>query len=47
VDLKACRRPSTTLIYGVAAQAHGGTAATAQKNNQREERIVLSRKLAH
>jgi len=47
VDLKALQAGFDDLNAAIAAQAHGGIAATAQKNNRREELILLLRKLAH
>ncbi len=47
VDLKAVQASADDLNAALAAQAHGGTAATAEKNNKQEALIVLLRKLKH
>ena len=47
VDLKAVQAAADDLNAALAAQAHGGTAATAEKNNKQEALIVLLRKLKH
>ncbi len=47
VDLKTVQAAVEELNAALAAQAHGGTTATAEKNNRREALIVLLRKLKH
>ena len=47
VDLKAVQAAADDLNAALAAQAHGGAAATAEKNNKHEALIVLLRKLKH
>jgi len=47
VDLKAVQAAADDLNAALAAQAHGGTAATAEKNNKQEALIVVLRKLKH
>ena len=47
VDLKAVQAAADDLNTALAAQAHGGTAATAEKNNKMQALIVLLRKLKH
>jgi hypothetical protein len=47
VDLKAVQAAADDLNAALAAQAHGGTAATAEKNNKQETLIALLRKLKH
>jgi hypothetical protein len=47
VDLKAVQDAVDGLKSALAAQSHGGMAATAEKNNQKEALIVLLRKLKH
>jgi hypothetical protein len=47
VDLKAVQAAADELNAALAAQAHGGTAATAEKNNKQEALIALLRKLKH
>ena len=47
VDLKALQAAADGLNAALAAQAHGGTAATAEKNNKQEALIALLRKLKH
>jgi hypothetical protein len=47
VDLKAVQDAVDGLNAALAAQPHGGTAATAEKNNKKEALIVLLRKLKH
>jgi Fibronectin type III domain len=47
VDLKAVQDAADELNAALAAQAHGGTAATAEKRNKQEALIVLLRKLKH
>jgi Fibronectin type III domain len=47
VDLKAVQTAVDDLNAALAAQAHGGTAATAEKNNKQEALIGLMRKLKH
>ena len=47
VDLKTVQAAIDGLNAALAAQAHGGSAATAEKNNKQEELIVLLRKLKH
>jgi hypothetical protein len=47
VDLKTVQAAADSLNAALAAQAHGGTAATAEKNNRQEALIVLLRKLEH
>ena len=47
VDLKAVQAAADDLNAALAAQPHGGAAATAEKKNKREVLIALLRKLAH
>ncbi len=47
VDLKAVQAAADDLNAALAAQAHGGMASTAEKNNKQEALIVLLRKLKH
>jgi hypothetical protein len=47
VDLKVLQAAADELDAALAAQVHGGTAATAEKNNKQEALIVLLRKLEH
>jgi hypothetical protein len=47
VDLKAVQAAADDLNAALAAQPHGGTAATAEKNNKQEALIALLRKLKH
>ena len=47
VDLKAVQAAADGLNAALAARAHGGPAATAEKNNKQEALIVLLRKLKH
>jgi hypothetical protein len=47
VDLKAVEAAADGLNMALSAQPHGGTAATAEKNNKKEALIVLLRKLKH
>ncbi len=47
VDLKAVRTAADSLNEALAAQPHGGAAATAEKNNKRQALIELLRKLKH
>ena len=47
VDLKAVQAAADGLNAALAAQAHGGTAATADKNNKQEVLIAFLRKLKH
>ncbi len=47
VDLKAVQAAADGLKAALVAQAQGGTAATAEKNNKQEALIVLLRKLKH
>ena len=47
VDLKAVQVAAEGLKEALSAQAHGGIAATAEKNNKREILITLLRKLKH
>ena len=47
VDLKTLRAAADDLNVALAAQAHGGVAATAEKKNKQEALIVLLRKLKH
>ena len=47
VDLKAVQTAADDLKAAVAAQAHGGTAATAEKNNKQEALIKILFKLKH
>ena len=47
VDLKSVQAAADDLNAALAAQAHGGIAATAEKNNKQEALIVLLRKLKH
>jgi len=47
VDLKAVQAAADDLNAALAAQAHGGSAATAEKNNKQEALIVILRKLKH
>ena len=47
VDLKAVQGAAEDLKAALSAQAHGGMAATAEKNNKREILITLLRKLKH
>ena len=47
VDLKAVQAAADGLNAALAEQPHGGTAATAEKNNKQEALITLLRKLKH
>ena len=47
VDLKAAQAAADDLNAALAAQPHGGTAATAEKNNKQEALIAVLRKLKH
>ncbi len=47
VDLKAMQAAADALNAALAAQAHSGAAATAEKNNKQEALIALLRKLKH
>jgi hypothetical protein len=47
VDLKAVQAAADGLNEALAAQVHGGKAATAEKNNKQEALIALLRKLKH
>ncbi len=47
VDLKAVQTAIDDLNAALAAQSHGRSAATAEKNNKQEALIVLLRKLKH
>ena len=47
VDLKSLQAAADDLKAALAAQPHGGAAATAGKNNKLEALIVLLRKLKH
>ena len=47
VDLKAVQAAADGLKEALVAQAQGGTAATADKNNKQEALTVLLRKLKH
>ena len=47
VELKTVQAAVDELNAALAAQAHGGTAATAEKNNKQEALITLLRKLKH
>ena len=47
VDRKAVQAAADDLNAALAAQAHGGTAATAEKNNKQEALITVLRKLKH
>ena len=47
VDLKAVQAAADALKEALVAQAQGGTAATADKNNKQEALIVLLRKVKH
>ena len=47
VDLKTLQAAVDDLNAAVAAQAHGGTAATAEKNNKQEALIKILFKLKH
>ena len=47
VDLNAVRAAANDLKSAIAAQAHGGTTATAEKNNKQEALIKLLFKLKH
>lgn len=47
VDLKVVQAAADDLTAALAAQPHGGTAATAEKHNKREALIALLRKLKH
>jgi hypothetical protein len=47
VDLKAVQDAADGLNTALAAQPHGGIAATAEKRNRQEALIVLLRKLKH
>ncbi len=47
VDLKAVQSAADSLNEALAAQTHGGTAATAEKNNRREALIEILRKVKH
>jgi hypothetical protein len=47
VDLKTVQAAVDELNAALAAQPHGGTAATAEKNNKQESLIAILRKLKH
>jgi hypothetical protein len=47
VDLKTVQAAAEELNMALAAQVHGGTAATAEKKNKQEALIPLLRKLKH
>jgi hypothetical protein len=47
VDLKEVQAAADDLNAALAAQIHGGTAATAEKNNKREVLVLRLRKLKH
>jgi hypothetical protein len=47
VDLKAVQAAADELNAALAAQVHGGTAATAEKKNKQEALISILRKLKH
>jgi hypothetical protein len=47
VDLKTVQAATDDLSAALAAQVHGGKAATAEKNNKQAALIVLLRKLKH
>jgi len=47
VELPAVQAVLDGLMAALAAQAHGGPATTAEKNNKREALSVLLRRLAH
>jgi hypothetical protein len=47
VDLKAVQAAVDELNAAIAAQAHGGMAATAEKNNRKADLIRIMRKLKH
>ena len=47
VELKAVQTAADDLASALAAQPHGGTAATAFKKNKRDELISLLRRMAH
>ena len=47
VDLKTVQAAADDLNAALAAQAQGGTAATAEKNNRQEALITVLRKLKH
>ena len=47
VDLKTVQAAVDDLSAALAAQAHGGAAATAEKNNKRAALVALLRKLKH
>ena len=47
VDLKTVQAAADELNAALAAQAHGGRTATAEKNNKQEALITLLRKLKH
>ena len=47
VDLKTVQTAADELIAALTAQAHGGKAATAEKNNKKEALIALLRTLKH
>ena len=47
VDLKTVQAAADDLKEAAAAQAHGGTAATAEKNNKQEALIKILFKLKH
>jgi hypothetical protein len=47
VDLKAVQAATDALNTALALQPHGGTAATAEKNNKQQALIDLLRKLKH
>jgi hypothetical protein len=47
VDLKAVQSAAESLNEALSAQAHGGPAATAEKNNRREALVALLRKVKH
>jgi hypothetical protein len=47
VDLKGVQAAADDLNAALAAQAHGGSAATAEKNNKQEALITVLRKVKH
>jgi hypothetical protein len=47
VDLKAVQAAADDLNAALAAQALGGSAATAEKNNKQEALITVLRKVKH
>ena len=47
VDLKTLQAAVDDLNAALAAQAHGGKAATAEKKNKQEELISIMRRLKH